>query len=263
MARDFDGANDNIKWGAILQNQSVLAISCWVDLDDIDSDHCVIATFQNGSTGFMLFFDDVGNSANNTWSLIIADSGDTGVVRVEGVDGSASTGLTHLYVEFTANTSNGLRLIIDGVEDANSPANSTGGNGDNSGGSGNEVTVGEDSGGGRDMNGRISELGIWNVIRTDGEIAALAKRVSPLSMPNGLVFYAPLIGKYSPEIDLMGLARGVVTGATTFVHPPIIYPNKIIIPKPQIVTIPSGDNKQFGKNIIQTGFRYSDKVISY
>ena len=111
------------------------------------------------------------------------------------------------------------------------------------------------------MNGRMAEFAIWERIITSAEVAILADGYSPLFIQNGLNTYLPLIG--NTENELIEGGTVALTGTSKAVHPRIIYPNKIIIPKPQIVTIPSGDNKQFGKNIIQTGFRYSDKVISY
>lgn len=51
--------------------------------------------------------------------------------------------------------------------------------------------------------GYIAEVGIWNVALTDAEVAVLALGVSPLLVsPGALVAYWPLIGRYSPEINL-------------------------------------------------------------
>jgi len=51
--------------------------------------------------------------------------------------------------------------------------------------------------------GRIAEAAIWNVALTDAEVAILADGFSPLLVrPASLVAYWPLIGRYSPEIDI-------------------------------------------------------------
>lgn len=251
MARDFSGVNQTIQFGSLFQNVSVFSISVWVQLDVINVDQSVIATFRNGSTGFMLFFDDIGISANDVWSFVVADSGNTGTVRLECSASSGTTNLTHLYAEFTATTTGGFRVFINGVADANSPANTTGGNGDDSGGSGNSLTLGCDSTGTtRDLNGRIAEVGIWTRTLGDSEIAGLAKGYSPLFYPQSLDFYSPLIGNFSPEVDLIGASAGTVTGATKFTHPRIIYPSPKQLLYIKTVVAPGGN---VIKDVINSG----------
>lgn len=72
--------------------------------------------------------------------------------------------------------------------------------------------------------GQICEFGMWNRILTASEAAGLAKGLSPLFYPNGLVFYMPLIGNYSPEIEYRYGSNGTVTEATKYDHPRIMYP---------------------------------------
>lgn len=69
--------------------------------------------------------------------------------------------------------------------------------------------------------GKIAEFAIWNRILTAAEAAILGKGYSPLFIPNGLVFYAPLIRNVP---DLKGGGSGTVTNAAVFAHPRIIYP---------------------------------------
>ena len=80
------------------------------------------------------------------------------------------------------------------------------------------------------MRGRIAEVGLWNVVLDADEIAALAKAVSPLLIrPASLVAYWPLIGRYSPEIDIVGGAdMTLVNAPTNGDHCRIFYP-----PRPQ------------------------------
>lgn len=71
--------------------------------------------------------------------------------------------------------------------------------------------------------GNICEVGVWNVVLTDAEIAALAAGVSPARIrPGSLVFYAPVWGADSPEADLSSGARDLtVTGTTASAHGPV------------------------------------------
>ena len=65
------------------------------------------------------------------------------------------------------------------------------------------------------MNGRIAEAAVWNTDLTADEIASLgADRVSPLLIrPDNLIAYWPIIGRTSPEINLMGSGNLTLGGS--------------------------------------------------
>lgn len=68
--------------------------------------------------------------------------------------------------------------------------------------------------------GDIAEVGVWDVALTDAEIASLAKGVTPPNIrPANLVFYAPLVGKHSPEPDLVGGLSLTLSGTSASAHP--------------------------------------------
>lgn len=69
--------------------------------------------------------------------------------------------------------------------------------------------------------GGIAELAIWNRILTAGEAAILGNNYSPLFIPNGLVYYSPMVRNIP---DFIGGNVGTVTNATVGNHPRIIYP---------------------------------------
>lgn len=75
-------------------------------------------------------------------------------------------------------------------------------------------------------NGYIAEIGVWNVALTDAEVAVLATGISPLAVrPASLVAYWPLIGKYSPEIDVVGGFGMALNGTPSAIdHPRVRYP---------------------------------------
>lgn len=76
------------------------------------------------------------------------------------------------------------------------------------------------------FDGSIAEVGIWNVALTAAEVAILGAGYSPLFVrPQSLVGYWPLIGRTSPEIDLIGKRDlTLFNSPTTSEHPPVIYP---------------------------------------
>lgn len=91
------------------------------------------------------------------------------------------------------------------------------------------------------MEGRIAEVGIWNVALSDGEIAILAKGVCPLRIrPHSLIGYYPLFGNGSPEPNLaVGGATYNVTmnGTISQVdHAPVMPPFAFDLARPYVVS---------------------------
>jgi hypothetical protein len=74
------------------------------------------------------------------------------------------------------------------------------------------------------LDGQLAEWGLWDVALTDADALMLAAGFSPLCVrPGNLIGYWPIIGRYSPEIDVVGGNGLTVTGATVADHPRIIY----------------------------------------
>lgn len=86
------------------------------------------------------------------------------------------------------------------------------------------------------MDGYIAEVATWNVELTDAEVAVLATGVHPFAVrPQSLVSYLPLIGRTSPEIDIVGGYDMTLNGGpTTAAHPPVMYPVS-----PMMVNVPA------------------------
>ena len=75
------------------------------------------------------------------------------------------------------------------------------------------------------MEGDLAEAAIWNEALSAAEVALLAQGLSPLSLrPWALVFYAPIYGRYDPEIDIIGGLNLTVLDATASAHPRIFKP---------------------------------------
>lgn len=75
------------------------------------------------------------------------------------------------------------------------------------------------------FNGKLAEIGVWNVVLTDAEIASLGKGVScALIRPQSLVLYAPMIRELDDHSKTMFSFSTINTGAavdTLGVHPRI------------------------------------------
>jgi hypothetical protein len=86
--------------------------------------------------------------------------------------------------------------------------------------------VGNRADGARGWDGMLAEFAHWNRVLSAGEVAGLAKGFSPLFYGHGLVYYAPLMGRYTTEWNRAanGGMTGSVTGTAAQPHPPILYP---------------------------------------
>ena len=87
------------------------------------------------------------------------------------------------------------------------------------------------------FDGYLAEVACWSAVLTDAEVAILAAGYSPLFVrPQSLVAYWPLIGRTSPEIDIVGGYNMTLTNAPTVAaQPRNIYPSN-----PQVgLTIPA------------------------
>lgn len=86
----------------------------------------------------------------------------------------------------------------------------------------------------RTWDGDVAEAAIYNVGLTAAEVAMLAAGYSPLMVrPEALVAYWPLVGRNSPETDIVGKYDLTLTGTTASPHP------RIIRPSAKILTFPS------------------------
>lgn len=79
--------------------------------------------------------------------------------------------------------------------------------------------------------GDAAEIAVWNVALSDADVALAAKPVTPfLVHPESLVFYLPIIGQFSPEIDIVGGLNLALTSApTASPHPRVFY-----MPQPEL-----------------------------
>ena len=227
MARDFDGVNDQISFAtvpAVVAGATVLSFSAWVWQDNVTQDHAVF-DFSSGNQGIQLYFDDVGSVSGrtNTFKTILDEGvGIDSVSQEWSTNAGVQNAWQHIFLGMEAASATGLQFWISGIEDALSPVSLSAladfGN------TTNTIVMGQDQAGNRDRDGRLAEVAFWNRILTDPEIIALSKGFSPLCFPVGLLFYATLIGRNSPERDIKGGIAGTLTGTSNIAHPRIIYP---------------------------------------
>lgn len=103
---------------------------------------------------------------------------------------------------------------------------------------------------GSDARGDMQEWGMWDASLSDDEIAALAKGFSPsLIRPSALQCYLPLVGRQSPERDVVSGQGWTVVGATATDHKGMFYPQAPFSPA-GIPVIPPPSVPSAASNVI-------------
>lgn len=221
MSRRFDGSDDYINCGdnAAIQNLTAVSYSGWFYLDAFTTADGMRIAGKRDSVNVV---NGVGNNAESI-QFFAFWSGDDGNWNTPA--NSVSIGVwTHVAVTYAGSATTDDPLIyLDGVSQTITKISSP--TGSQEGDSGNDFDIGNNATPGvRPFDGSIAEIAYYNRVITAQEVAILASRHSPLFVPNGLVLYLPLIGKTSPEINIMGTGNGTITGAVVDDHLGIVYP---------------------------------------
>lgn len=156
---------------------------------DAAGDRCYIGFYNSGSD-YRINIPDTG----------LFSSGVLGNWRIEW-----DTGGTHLYLNNSSVGTIGVaQTIPTGFE---------------------SLYIGAYTDGSGSASGEISDLGQWNRRLSTDEEFILEATGCPLHVPLGLVRYSPIIGRHSPEIDLVGGENLTLTGTPAAApHPRIFLP---------------------------------------
>lgn len=217
MARLFDdAASDDLTVSQVDVSAFPVSMACWVRPDAVSANSIALAIRRhNAVRGF---------------EMLLVPSSNTVQARVS--DGSATSASAksstwvldtwgHLGATFPSITSR--TVLWNGVAgtentDSRDPFVSP---------AVNRTTIGMrvQGGEGEHFSGDLAEAAIWAAALTAEEFAALAAGTSPLLIrPAALVNYYPIIGRHSPEIDLVGGNNLTVNGAAASDHPRMFYP---------------------------------------
>lgn len=153
----------------------------------------------------------------------------TGAVRVRSSNGASpqaattagtvGTG-TWFHAAAIVAASNDRRAALNGTVSAPNTTSRTWGTGHNQTAAGTRSASSTP----QYFDGDLAEVGIWNVAINGTDLAQLVYGISPrLVRPDALVFYAPLIGRASPETDWRGGNSLTLTGTAASAHPRVFY----------------------------------------
>lgn len=233
MARLFSGDTQHLEISSAVISSEPISFACWLWMDSISENNNMIVIGDSAGPDLIRMHAH-GSAAGDKIKAQAYDGTSSGIA--ETTTGFSATTWTHTAAVFTSDSSRSV--YIDGGSKGTDTTAVTASGMDNtrlSGYNADSVTVSYD--------GRLAEFGVWNVALTDAEVASLASGFSPLMIrPDGLVAYWPLIGRTSPEIDVVGgfdmtLINSPTTAAhpsqifypvpdLSYIHPPALYSNR-------------------------------------
>lgn len=237
MARSLDGtSSDKIDCGtsSVLNPTTAMSFSCWINSPFSNAYNVLFSRYLDGSHYVVLQPKSSGKIAFYYVAFSgLTSSYDGGGTYTIGANTWAQVGFS---IPPTAGYASGY---VNGLWDFDTNTLTTGGVAETSGAN---TYIGYNAGAGANgIDGLIAEAAVWNVDLTAGEMAILGKGFSPLFVrPNSLVAYWPLIGRTSPEIDVVGGFNGTLTGTGTAPHPRVIMPSRPLIGHATAAAAPSG-----------------------
>jgi hypothetical protein len=229
VSRSFNGTNQYLRHSADIVGSFPLTIACWFDSNNITANQTIIGLYNSANANRYIRLFAGGANSGDPLTMQIND----GTVTNDEAGGYSANVWQHACG--TIDSSN-IEAFLDGVSDGSTSNTRSYPSGID------RITLGvRDSGSQiQFFNGELGEAGVWNVVLTQAEIDSLATGVSPLLIrPSSLIAYWPLIGRTSPEIDIVGGFDQTVTGATQAAHPRVIQPSAQIIQFPTAAGISS------------------------
>jgi hypothetical protein len=156
---DFDGTDDSVQANNVITSYP-FTLECWVRLDVTDASQGILAisNISAGNVRYGLFYSA---STNNKFSLVSQNT--TNIFNLGTTTPSANVWY-HLAGVFESDTSR--KLYVNGVEEAAGTDNVTFNNSAN-----NRVNMGRHFFSSSFLNGKLSDVRVWNTVRTAQQIA--------------------------------------------------------------------------------------------
>jgi hypothetical protein len=220
VARDFDGSADYLVSSTLPVTAYPFTFACWANVDNNSAGHLVGLTDNTDTTRLSIFFINGGQ-------LAAACVDDISVNRDWRTTATGATGVWHSCVGvFTSATD--YKAFLNG--DSTGSYAFTGNAAVNSANRFNIGALLRSSLAGQ-VDGRIAEVGVWNVALTQAEVDMLAAGHSPMMVrPQSLVGYWPLHGRGgasgNEESWVSSHDMGPVSAPALADHPRIIYPGR-------------------------------------
>ena len=216
MAYDFNGTNQSMQTATSPVSATPLTMACWFNSDSASAVQTPIKIRVPGggpSGGYMVIFLR-GDLSGDPIQVGIQIGGNAPVVQ-SSTSGYSTNTWNHACAIFTNNTSR--TIYLNGGNSATNTNNISITPG--------EIRIGASVDGNNNllqyMDGRLAEVGIWNIALTAAEVASLAKGMTCDKVrPQSLVFYAPLVRDL---IDYKGGLTITNNNTATVANHPRVY----------------------------------------
>jgi len=210
MSRSFNGTSDYLDTSTLIISGEPLTMACWFNSNTLAASQGLMSLNRASDGNHYHCLAAAGGAAGDPIRAITFDG--TSFVGSSTTTGYSANTWHHACGVWASSTSR--TSYIDGGSKNTNTTSSTP--------TIDKASIGRFSSGGSYMNGEIAEACAWDVALTDAEVAILATGVSPLKVrPQNIVCYWPIIGRTSPEIDIVGGIDLTVNGATVAEHPRI------------------------------------------
>lgn len=214
MSRSFNGSSDKLAISSALVTSTPFTASVWFFIDNTTANGALFSLGNNATNNQRMYSDCRGSEAGPPADPVLVQHLDNALTagNARTTAGYSATTWHHFAGVWTSSTSRTVYLdagnsATDTTSVSTTTVNVTG------------LGVLERQTPSNFFPGDLAEFGLWSVVLSTDEIAALAKGVSPqMIRPQSLVSYSPLIGKTSPEQNLISQTGWTVTGATAAPH---------------------------------------------
>ena len=232
MSRNFNGTSHHLKTTTVPVSAVPLSFSLWFNSDSITANQVICCISDTGSIGNYFAIELRGAEVGAEADAVAAVK--RGTTFTQAFTTSTYSANTWHHAGATFSSGSSFAAYIDGgSKGTNTNAETP---------SGLDVLVLGVLSRTTDIayfDGDLAEFGIWNVELTDNEMKMLAAGVSPLHVrPDSLVYYLPIHGISSPEVELSGgVNPATVTGATQSDHAPVApaFYSGSVIPFPTVL----------------------------
>lgn len=217
MARDFNGSTERLQKDVAPITGPPLSVSAWFDSDiDPGTPHRTMLsiTDKDASGQFYKLYIEGFGDRNVHWESRDVTAG----VATSTTFWSVGTWHHALGVEASASD---RRVYLDGGGKGTDTTNKTPVGLDH-------ISVGRLGSSSPDnhFDGKLAEVGLWNVALTDDEAVSLASGVSPLRIrPGNLRGHWPIFGTGSPEPDFSPQANHLTLFGTSIADHPSVMPS--------------------------------------
>lgn len=239
MARTFDGVDDQIAFGSEAAIDDLTAYTAMVlvrTTGNVTDERILVSKFTSGYVG-TIYLGATGSGGNNN-KVYTYISGSTGWYAESAVDALIANTWRVIIATWAGGIAVAPKLwacTLGGtLAELSYTGTPTGGNGRVSDASATLRVAARDAADATFFAGGLAECAIWNRVLTDDELRALGRGFAPAFFPRGRVFYNPIDGRHSPEINMAGTTHGTVTGTTFLDHPPVIYPRQMGVQVPTV-----------------------------